>query len=54
MNEFEMKELLASALDGLTQTLQSLNDIDDIDFEVEIVIGKIENAYDALLRIYES
>jgi hypothetical protein len=54
MNEFEMQELLPSALDGLTLALESLNDIENIDFEVEIVIGKIGNAYDELLRIYES
>jgi hypothetical protein len=53
MNDFEKKELIAHALDGLTMALDSINDIDNIDLELEIVQGKIENAYDELLRVYE-
>lgn len=48
-----MKELISLALDGLTQALDALNDIQDIDFEIEVVIGKVENAYDELMRKYE-
>ena len=54
MTEFEKQELVSSALDGLTLALESLNDMDNIDFEVEVILGKIENAYDELLRFYES
>jgi hypothetical protein len=54
MTEFEKQELVSSALDGLTLALDSLNDLDEIDFEVEVILGKIENAYDELLRFYES
>lgn len=54
MTEFEKQELVSSALDGLTLALDSLNDLYEIDFEVEVILGKIENAYDELLRFYES
>jgi|GEM_PF-5734735 hypothetical protein len=48
------KELIANALDGLTQALDSFNDIDNVDYEIEIIQGKIENAYDELMKVYES
>jgi hypothetical protein len=54
MTEFEKQELVSSALDGLTLALDSLNDLENIEFEVEVVIGKIENAYEELLRFYQS
>ena len=44
MTEFKEKELIASALDVLKLALDALNDIDNIDFEIEAVIGKVENA----------
>lgn len=53
MDDFEKKELITSALDGLTLALDSLNDIDDIDFEIEVVLGKVENSYDELMKVYE-
>lgn len=47
------KQLMANALDGIMEAMNCLNDIENIDFEIEIVIGKLENAYDELMREYE-
>lgn len=54
MTEFQQQEIVSSALDGLTLTLDSLNDLDNVNSEIEAVLGKIENAYDELRMIYDS